>query len=140
MSLNGPIVLIEDDEDDQYLIRTILKDLDVKNEVRLFENGEQALQYLLVTSEKPFIIICDINMPLMNGLELRDYIDQDPQLKKKSIPFIFLSTSANKHLINKAFSSTIQGFYKKEHDYEAFKNHVHLILNYWKECLHPNNL
>ena len=139
MSVNGPIILIDDDEDDQYLIRTALADLKVNNELRLFENGQQALDYLLVTAEKPLIILCDVNMPIMNGIELRDTIDDNPYLKKKSIPFIFLSTSSNRSLIDKAYASTIQGFYKKEHDYELFRNYIDLIIKYWKESLHPNN-
>jgi len=132
-------MLIDDDEDDQYLIRSILKDLNVRNELRLFENGQQAIDYLLVTEDKPLIILCDINMPIMNGLELRDTIDGNPYLKKKAIPFVFMSTSANKSLISKAYASTIQGFYKKEHDYELFKVYINLIINYWKSCLHPHN-
>jgi len=132
-------MLIDDDEDDQYLIRSILKDLNVRNELLLFENGQQAVDYLLVTEDKPLIILCDINMPIMNGLELRDTIDENPYLKTKAIPFVFMSTSANKSLINKAYASTIQGFYKKEHDYELFKVYINLIINYWKSCLHPHN-
>jgi len=139
MATNGPIMLIDDDEDDQYLIRSILKDLNVRNELRLFENGQQAVDYLLVTEDKPLIILCDINMPIMNGLELRDTIDGNPYLKKKAIPFVFMSTSANKSLISKVYASTIQGFYKKEHDYELFKVYINLIINYWKSCLHPHN-
>jgi len=116
-----------------------MADLNIENELRSFENGHQALDYLLVTVEKPLIIICDINMPLMNGIELRDTIDDNPYLKKKAIPFIFLSTSSNRSLIEQAYGSTIQGFYKKEHNYETFRTHINLIINYWKECLHPNN-
>ena len=74
---SGPILLIEDDEDDQFLLQQMIHGLDVKNQLRFFSNGQQVLDYLRVTQEQPFVILCDVNMPVMNGLELRRKIDQD---------------------------------------------------------------
>lgn len=138
MSLKGPIILVEDDEDDQYLVNKILEELQVPNVLHTYQNGLEALQYLNATSEKPFLILCDVNMPVMNGLELRIEIEENPFLKQKSIPFIFLSTSGDMAIVKEAYKGTIQGFYKKESNYETFKSNIEVIVRYWKSCLHPN--
>ena len=138
MSLKGPIVLIDDDDDDQYLVQSMLQELDLPNELRLFENGKHALDYLKNTAESPFLILCDINMPVMNGLELRDQIDADPYLKDKSIPFVFQSTSADFFLIKECYKGNIQGFFKKEMDMKSCIDQLDLIIRYWQVSLHPN--
>ncbi len=139
MSLKGPIISIEDDADDQYLLKSVLDEIKIPNSVHFFNNGLEALQYLQVTTEQPFLILCDINMPIMNGLELRQKIDDDEYLKKKSIPFVFLSTSGSPKLVEEAYASTIQGYYQKASGFDAFRKQIELIIAYWKSCLHPNN-
>jgi len=138
MSHTGPIICIDDDADDQLLIKFMLEDLQLPNALRLFENGRQALEYLLCTTESPFVILCDINMPVMNGLELRDQIDADPYLKNKAIPFIFLSTADSRELVLQAYSGAIQGFFKKKGHFDTGRRDLETIINYWKSCLHPN--
>jgi CheY-like chemotaxis protein len=139
MSLKGPIISIEDDADDQFLLKSVLEEMNVPNQIRFFENGLEALKYLEETKEQPFLILCDINMPVMNGLELRQYIDGNEYLRKKAIPFVFLSTSGNAALVETAYESTIQGFYKKESGFREFRKQIELIIEYWKACLHPNH-
>lgn len=135
----GPIITIEDDEDDQFLIRRAVQELAIPNELRFFSNGVEALHYLEVTAEKPFIILCDMNMPLMSGLELRERIEANDYLKNKAIPFIFLTTDASPDLVSKAYQATIQGFFRKATKYEALKEQLRSITDYWNNCLHPNS-
>lgn len=139
MSLTGPIILIDDDADDQYMIKCMLDDLVLPNSLHLFQNGEQAHHYLLTTLERPFLILCDVNMPVMNGLELRDQIDSNPYLKKKAIPFIFLSTSGQKDYVEKAYGGAVQGYFKKGNTYDNGRQQLDMIVQYWKSCLHPNS-
>lgn len=138
MSVRGPIISIEDDADDQFLIKSVVEELQIPNELLFFSNGLEALLYLETTQQQPFVIICDINMPVMNGLELRERIDQNEYLRKKSIPFVFLSTADNPLVIETAYDSTIQGFFKKENSFEDFKKRIKVIYDYWACCLHPN--
>ncbi|WP_026350855.1 response regulator [Dyadobacter beijingensis] len=138
MSMRGPIISIEDDVDDQFLIKSVVEELDIPNDLLFFSNGVDALLYLETTREQPFLIICDINMPVMNGLELRERIDRNEYLRKKSIPFVFLSTADNPHVIETAYDSTIQGFFKKENSFEDLKSRIRVIYDYWFYCLHPN--
>jgi CheY-like chemotaxis protein len=139
MSVKGPIICIEDDLDDQFLIRSAMQELDIPNKLIFFGNGLEALLFLETTQEQPFLIICDINMPVMNGLELRERIDQNEYLRRKAIPFIFLSTADNPQIIKEAYDSTIQGFFKKENSFNELRNRFKIILDYWRYCLHPNN-
>jgi CheY-like chemotaxis protein len=138
MSIKGPIISIEDDADDQFLIKSVVDELNIPNKVLFFGNGLEALLYLETTQEQPFLIICDINMPVMNGLELRERIDQNEYLRKKAIPFVFLSTADNPQVIDAAYESTIQGFFKKENSFDELRNRFKIIFEYWKCCLHPN--
>ena len=139
MSIRGPIISIEDDADDQFLIKSVVEELDIPNELLFFSNGVEALLYLETTRDQPFLIICDINMPVMNGLELRERIDKNEYLRKKSIPFVFLSTADNPLIIETAYESTIQGFFKKENSFEELKARIRVMYDYWASCLHPNH-
>ena len=88
-----PVVIIDDDMDDQEMLAELTAHLRPEASIRSFNNGVEALEYLKTTPEQPFIILCDVNMPLMTGLELLESIQVTPFLKNKSIPFILLSTS-----------------------------------------------
>ena len=136
MSKTGPILIVDDDPDDQDMIERILSNMKVENVRRKFYDGEQLLAYLRTTPEKPFIIICDINMPIMNGIQLKEEIEKDSTLKKKSIPFVYLSTSANPQQVNKAYELTVQGFFLKGQSYDALKTSLQHIIQYWTSCIH----
>jgi CheY-like chemotaxis protein len=70
MPITGPIIVVDDDDDDHYIIKRVCEKL-VDTPVLFFSDGEKALDYLKGSVEKPFIILCDVNMPVMNGLEPR---------------------------------------------------------------------
>jgi CheY-like chemotaxis protein len=135
---SGPILLIEDDVDDQEFITDALHMLEVKNHVEIFDNGQKALDYLLATNEQPFLILSDVNLPIMNGLQLKSEIQQNPYLKDKSIPFIFLSTSADAKAVYEAFQLSVQGFFVKENTYDGIQQQLKQIIDYWKNSRHPN--
>lgn len=135
---NGPIILVEDDPDDQEFIVDALRTLDVKNEVKIYDNGQKALEFLLTTDIQPFLIISDVNLPIMNGLQLKSEIQATPRLKSKSIPFIFLSTSADLKAVTEAFNLQVQGFFVKENTYRGIQEQLKQIMDYWKSCRHPN--
>lgn len=139
MSKRGPILLIEDDEDDQLLISQAIENLGIINPIRVFHNGQEALEYLEVTQEQPFLILCDINMPLLNGLEFRAQINQSEHLRRKSIPFIFLTTTASPEAIQEAYDESVQGFYEKAVSLAGLQQQIRLIVDYWQTCLHPNS-
>lgn len=139
MAKNGPIILVEDDTDDQDIMHDVLRSLNVPNALVVFKNGKEAEAYLRTTTEQPFLILCDINMPVMNGLELRAIIENDPFLRGKSIPFVFLSTTGNPITVRKAYDLTVQGFFQKKNNLAELTANLKMIIAYWHACLHPNN-
>lgn len=139
MSDAEPIIYVDDDEDDHFLIQKALENLRFPHPLKSFFLGQHLIDYLTETPDKPFIIICDINMPRMNGIEVRSAIHQDEYLRNKSIPFIFYSTAVSMDQLREAYKLTIQGFFIKEQKFDALQQTLKEILEYWKKCKHPNN-
>ena len=139
MSRIGPVIIAEDDRDDQEIMREVFESLSIKNPLRFFESGEDVLNYLHTTSEQPFLIISDINLIKMNGLELKKQINADEHLRRKSIPFVFLTTSSDKAAISKAYEMMVQGYFKKENNLRQIQNCIRMIVEYWLICRHPNS-
>ena len=139
MSKTGPIILIEDDPHDLDVIKAALGDNGVENELICFDRAEKALKYLCETTDRPFLILCDIRMQGMNGLEFRDTINDDEYLRKKSIPFVFLTAAVSQEIVDDAYDLTVQGFIAKPDSYEELKKTLDKIVSYWLTCLHPNS-
>jgi len=135
----GPIIIVEDDKDDRDIIEEVLEELNIPNEIVWFKRCVNAFDYLKTHTNQPFLIFCDINLPGLSGLEFKRQIDADKELRKKSIPFVFLSTSTDKKYVDEAYMEmTVQGYFQKANSYVEIKNTVKAILEYWKICKHPN--
>jgi DNA-binding NtrC family response regulator len=136
---SGPIIVVEDDIDDKEIFDAALQELQSTNKIIWFNNCDDAWDYLKKTTDSPFIIFSDVNMPRQSGLEFKKQIDEDKQLRKKSIPFVFYSTSVNQDTVNEAYMKmTVQGFFQKSSRFEEMKQTIKLILDYWRVCRHPN--
>lgn len=138
MNKRGPIIIIEDDMDDQDILTDIFKELNYKNELIFFADSLKALEYLTDTVTEPFLVLSDINMPKLNGMELREKIHNNEDLRLKSIPYLFFSTSAEQEHVIDAYSRSIQGFFVKPHSYDKLKSTIIKIVEYWQECESPN--
>jgi CheY-like chemotaxis protein len=138
---SGPIIIIDDDADDRAIFESALEELTINNKRLWFTNCRDAFDHLRKTDEQPFIIFCDVNIPELAGIEFKRQLDKDPSLRKKSIPFIFYSTSVDQATVNEAYTQmTVQGFFQKKNRYDEVKKDIKLILEYWQECRHPNAL
>lgn len=138
MNKNGPIILIEDDADDQEILSDVFKTLNYKNEIIFFSDGEKALNYLSETNIEPFIIFSDINMPRLTGMELRAKVHENEDLRLKSIPYLFFTTSADQKHVVEAYSKSIQGFFIKPLSFQELKETIKSIVEYWQRCISPN--
>ena len=136
---DGPILVIDDDVEDLDLIREVFASIEVKNEILYFTSGQELLNFLRVTDQQALFILCDVNMPVMNGFMLREEINKDEVLRLKSIPFLFLSTSAKRPEVIKAYTLTVQGYLKKPNRFSDFQLILKDTLAYWTNCLHPNS-
>jgi CheY-like chemotaxis protein len=138
MNKNGPIVIIEDDLDDQEILVEIFTDLNYRNTIVYFSDSEEALQYLKETKVKPFLILSDINMPKLSGLDLRKKIKNNEELNLKCIPYLFFTTAVNEAAVIYAYSQSVQGFYVKSNSVAKLAQTIKTIIEYWKVCEAPN--
>ncbi len=137
-SQSGPIVIVEDDEDDQMIFGEVIADMNIPNEVKFFSSGNSALNYLINTNDSPFLIISDINLPGMDGRELRRLIFENEYLRKKSIPFVYVTTATTREQVAIAYEMMVQGFFIKPNTIEGIRSLLNGIITYWNICLHPN--
>ena len=138
MNKGGPIIIIEDDIDDQEIFTEVFNEINCQNDILFFADGELALEYLTNTEIEPFIIFSDINMPKLNGMQLREKIHENEDLRLKSIPYLFFSTSAEQKHVVDAYSKSIQGFFVKPSNYGELKTTIKTIVSYWEACVSPN--
>jgi CheY-like chemotaxis protein len=125
-----PLLLIEDDQVDVMTVKRALKEVNVVNPVVNLENGEDALAYLRdPDKEKPCIILLDLNMPVMNGLEFLKVIKSDDDLRR--YPVIVLTTSEEQQDKLNSFNLGVAGYMAKPVDYRHFVEVIRSIDRYW---------
>jgi len=127
---NQPILLVEDDQVDVMTVKRALKEIHITNPVVNLENGEEALKYLRdPDSAKPCIILLDLNMPIMNGIEFLQVAKRDAQLKR--IPVVVLTTSEEQQDKINSFDLGVAGYMAKPVDYRQFVEVMRTIDAYW---------
>jgi CheY-like chemotaxis protein len=139
LNKNGPIIIIEDDQDDQDMLEEIFNKLGYPNETIFFADGQSALNYLNKPAVMPFLILSDINMPKLNGLELRNKLKTDADLAVKCIPYLFFSTAIDQKTVIDAYSMSVQVFFVKQTSMLELEMTISAIMEYWKRCAAPNN-
>jgi FixJ family two-component response regulator len=134
----NPIIIVDDDNEDLEMIQQAFAELNIENEIIIFNDGLKFLDFLRETQNKTFFILCDINMSVINGLELKQRIYEDEVLRLKCMPFVFLSTSGSSNLVMKAYSYGVQGYFIKPANFQEIKDMLLRIVNYWSYSQHPN--
>ena len=137
MNKQGDIIVIDDDEDDLDLLRSIFHDLKLPNTISVFANGREALDYISRPAVAPFLILSEINMTFMSGFELREILRNDPDLDIKCIPYIFFTNGASRQFVEKAYSLSVQGIFEKPPQYDKWKDIIKEIVAYWSDCMSP---
>lgn len=124
------ILLVEDDHVDIMTIKRAFKDLKITNPVNVCENGLEALDFLRDQQKHlPGIILLDLNMPKMNGIEFLQEIKDDEQFK--SIPVVVLTTSKEEQDKVESFKLGVAGYMIKPVDYMQFVEIIRTIHLYW---------
>ena len=131
-----PILLVEDDHVDAMTVKRALKELKLKNNLVHVSNGEEALVYLKSNGDmKPCVILLDLDMPRMNGIEFLKLAKDDEELK--SIPVIVLTSSDEGRNIDESFKSNVAGYIIKSADYKKFVEAISTVALYWNLCELP---
>jgi len=130
MRSRRPILLLEDDDVDAMTVKRALHDIKVTNQLVIAGNGEKGLAYLRdAQSERPCIILLDLNMPRMNGLEFLQVVKQDPEFRR--IPVVVLTSSREEQDRVESFDLGVAGYMLKPVDYQQFVEIVRAIDLYW---------
>jgi len=129
MNSNKPVLLIEDDQIDRMTIERSFRSLNIKNSLKTAANGQEGLNALYEGKEIPCLIILDINMPRMNGLEFLKIIKNDENYKK--IPVVVLTTSNDETDKITCYSYGVAGYIIKPIDYKEFQEAIKTLNNYW---------
>jgi CheY-like chemotaxis protein len=125
-----PILLVEDDVVDASTVKQTLQDLGVRNPVVHKMDGEEALAYLKEQDEQlPALMLLDLNMPKINGVELLQIIRADPQLQR--IPVVVLTVSKYEQDKIDTFGLGVAGYIIKAVDYDAFLRSMDILIQYW---------
>jgi CheY-like chemotaxis protein len=139
MNKKGPILIIEDDEDDKEMLTEVFKNLNYPNELFFFPEGQAALDFLNSSDIIPFLILSDINMPKLDGFALRSKVKMDANLQVRCIPYILFSTALSQKAVIDAYSMSVQGFFVKQTSIAELEKTITVIMEYWLRCAAPNN-
>jgi CheY-like chemotaxis protein len=130
MQTAKPILLVEDDSVDAMTVKRALKEVGIDKPLVHVTDGEDALLYLKNdANERPCMVLLDLNMPRMDGIELLKLMKADPNLR--FIPVIVLTTSKNSHDILESFKLSVAGYMVKPVDYTQFVNIIKTVTQYW---------
>jgi CheY-like chemotaxis protein len=125
-----PILLVEDDDVDAMTVKRALEELKVCNNLVHVTNGEEALEYLNSNGNKaPCVVLLDLNMPKMNGIEFLKIAKADEELKK--IPIVVLTTSKSEQDKVESFDLSVAGYVIKPTDYAKFVDAMKTVDIYW---------
>jgi CheY-like chemotaxis protein len=135
------ILHIEDDHVDRMVVERVIKKLNITDHLFHAANGEEALDLLRggnggITPETlPQVIILDINMPRMNGLEFLRELRQDEKLKHLSV--FIMTTSNDDDDRAEAYELNIAGYILKPVDINQFESTFKILSDFWKLCEWP---
>jgi CheY-like chemotaxis protein len=127
------ILLVEDDEVDIMNVQRAFKKNCINNPLYIARNGLEALEMLRGKHVPlPQIVILDINMPKMNGIEFLQEVRQDPDLKQISV-FVMTTSNEDSDKLN-AYNLNVAGYILKPLSFEKFITSVATLNSYWKLC------
>jgi CheY-like chemotaxis protein len=125
-----PILLVEDDIVDVMAVKRAFRDLSVPNPLHVVGNGELALHFLRDALKPiPGLILLDLNMPRMNGVDFLKVVKNDPNLRR--IPVVVLTTSKEQSDRSATFSLGVAGYMAKGVDYPEFTEMIRTVQKYW---------
>lgn len=134
------ILLVEDNPRDVRLIKEVLAERKLECELRLARDGEQALRMLRRQGEyadmvAPDLVLLDINLPILSGIEVLEQIKQDPLLR--TIPVLILSTSAAESDVLQCYALHANSYLVKPADFDEFSRMVAEIHAFWIDTALP---
>ncbi len=142
MSSLGRILMVEDDPKDVELSLTALEDYNLANEVVVTRDGEEALDYLYCrgnyasrSSENPAVLLLDLKLPKVDGLEVLQQIKSDENLKM--IPVVVLTSSHEEKDMVASYKLGVNAYVVKPVDFHEFVNAIKELGVFWAVINQP---
>ena len=123
------VLLIEDDTIEIMKLNRTISSLNLNHNIIEANNGEEALSILKEGNSLPDIILLDLNMPKINGIEFLKILKSDPSLKY--LPTIILTTSNNRKDLLECYKIGIAGYVLKPLKYDDYVSKIEKLLAYW---------
>ena len=123
------ILLIEDDIIEVMKFKRVLSNLQFNHTIIEANNGEEALALLNIKDQMPNIILLDLNMPKIDGIEFLSSLKKIDRLRH--IPTVVLTTSSNYKDLKECYKIGIAGYILKPLDYEEYVAKIESLFNYW---------
>jgi len=134
------IMIVDDDKIDVMALRRCFRALEIENPVFEAASGIEALARLRATDgcgvSKPHLVLLDLNMPRMGGLEFLDVVRSDPALQRTLI--FVLTTSAAPEDRDRCYDRNVAGYVVKQRDSRASMQAVAMLQQYWSTVAFPN--
>ena len=125
------ILLIDDDEIERIKFQKVCEDINFPCSVVEAINGKQALNFLNRIENRFDIIVLDLHMPKMNGLELLENLKSN--IKFKNTPIIIMSNSEDVAELKKCYDYGVSGYFTKPGDFTKYSKKVKSVLKYWQQ-------
>lgn len=142
MSALARILIVEDDPNDLELTMSALRDYNLANEVVITRDGQQALDYLYCrgefsarTTHNPAVLLLDLKLPKVTGLEVLQQIKSDERLKM--IPVVVLTSSHEEKDMIRSYSLGVNAYVVKPVDFHEFVNAVKELGVFWAVINEP---
>ena len=123
------ILLVEDDSIEAMKFNRTVAKLDIDCSITEVKNGEEGIKFLKENKSLPNIILLDLNMPKMNGLEFLKELKEDIHLRY--IPAIIVTTSNNHQDMLESYNLGIAGYIIKPLRYEDYIRKIQRVVDYW---------
>ena len=128
---------MEDDENDIELAKRALKGVNLLDRVHVANNGKEALEYILGANEdgtgqvshRPFVVLLDLKLPIVNGLEVLKKLKSDE--RTAGIPIVILTSSKESNDLKNAYAMGANSYIVKPYDLEDFTKAVSTAAQYW---------
>ena len=129
MAIEGTILLVEDNRDDEALTLRALKRHHAKKDVVVARDGAEGLEYLFGADPKPQLILLDLKLPKVDGLEVLRRVRADP--RTRLIPIVILSASEEEQDILQGYDLGANSYVRKPVDFVQFSEAVRELGLYW---------
>jgi CheY-like chemotaxis protein len=131
------ILLVEDNKDDEMLTLHALKKYNVTNKVQVVRDGAEALEFIFCSgryghrhiTDRPKVILLDIKLPLVDGLEVLKQVKDDP--RTKTIPVVMLTSSREERDLIDSYRLGVNSYIVKPVDFDQFTEAARALGMYW---------